>query len=247
MKTLQPSELDIIRQKLINQKVEYIEIIEELTDHIATGIEKQWNETDSVVSFEESLYCEVNKFGDKGLKRVQSKMIQAKILEYGKILLNAVKNCFVSSKLVVIIASFLIMYLLLISTQHSLVLSSFSRVVITAPIVICQILIVFELAKTYNKKYYVNSFRRTVCNNSYAIVISIVSILCSQVYFFFDFKNNDSYHLFFVNVDLTYLIKSLISVLVLVINYCIHIHLKSRFNKDKEKVLFSTSSLKQSI
>jgi hypothetical protein len=235
MKTLQSSELDKIRQELINQKVEYIEIIEELTDHIATGIEKQWNETDSVVSFEEALYCEVNKFGDKGLKRVQSKMTQAKTLEYSKKLFVAMKGCFMSSKIVVIVAIFLCYYLLLTSVQGYSLLSILVKFLF--PIFICQMYLVIESVKSTHKYFYANSIKKSIYETSYSNLASVLSIVLLLILLSYDFYSFGTYTVLDITVNLTYLVRSIISTIIVVMSYCIHYHVNPHVESDKKLTL----------
>lgn len=235
MKTLQSSELDKIREELINQKVEYIEIIEELTDHIATGIEKQWNETDRVVSFDEALYCEVNKFGHKGLKRVQSKMIQAKTLEYSKKLFIAMKDCFISSKIVVILAIFLCYYLLLNSIQGYSLLSILIKFLF--PILICQMHLVIESIKSTHKYFYADSIKKSIYETSYSNLTSVLSTVLLLAVLSYDFYNFSNYTIFDITVNLTYVVRSIISTIVLVMSYCIYYYVSPQVENDKRVTL----------
>ncbi|KUF44281.1 hypothetical protein HX017_07095 [Myroides marinus] len=234
MKTLQPSELDTIKKELINQKVEYIEIIEELTDHIATGIERQWTDSDYPITFEEALQNEIIKFGDKGLRKIQNRVYITKAQEYYIYLINKLMNYFTSLRVFGIIALLLSIYALLIISNQSLLIASFSKVILTGSFAVFNTIIVVDCIK----HYFTNRFKaiesRLLLIDVYSTILFVLSLMTYILFFHIDFKQLPyKNHL---NLNSVLLIQSIIYTLITVIQYCTLYNLKPKYLKDRGAV-----------
>ncbi|MDM1396877.1 hypothetical protein HX049_06785 [Myroides odoratimimus] len=236
MKTLQPLELDKIRQELINHKVEYIEVIEELTDHIANGIEQQWRESNTQVSFEEALTIEINKFGIKGLSKVQSTILNIKIQECGLVVLKGVKDCLTSFKLLAVIAVVLSLYSLMTLTQHSLLLASLSNLIILIIFGIGQVIVFSETLKALQKYRYMNGYKKTLNDKSYSIIASVICIIVfgstHSIKNYMSVTDNGILPLSFI-----YTTKSVLFTLLLLTQYSVYFYLKPKYVRDKNNLL----------
>jgi hypothetical protein len=234
MKTLQQSELDTIKKELINQKVEYIEIIEELTDHIANGIEKQWLETDSAISFEEALQNEIIKFGNKGLKKIQNRVYIAKAQEYYTYLVNKLMNYFTSLRVFGIIALLLSIYALLIISNQSLLIASFSKVVLTGSFAVFNTIIVIDCIKHYFANKSKAKESRLLLIDVYTSILFVLSLMTYILFFHIDFKQlTYKNHL---SLNSVLLIQSIIYTLITVIQYCTLYNLKPKYLRDRGAV-----------
>ncbi|MGG5511428.1 hypothetical protein ACPDHN_15920 [Myroides odoratimimus] len=229
MKTLQPLELDKIRQELINHKVEYIEVIEELTDHIANGIEQQWSESNTQISFEEALTIEINKFGIKGLSKVQSTILNIKTQECGLVVLKGVKDCLTSFKLLAVIAVVLSLYSLMTLTQHSLLLASLSNLIILIIFGIGQVIIFSEILKALQKYRYMNSYKKTLNDKSYSIIVFGSTHSINN---YMSITDNKILPLSFI-----YATKSVLFTLLLLTQYSAYFYLKPKYVRDKNNLL----------
>lgn len=229
MKTLQPIELDKIRQELIIHKVEYIEVIEELTDHIANGIEQQWRESNTQISFEAALVRELNIIGKKGLKKIQSEIYFAKSKEHILSLLHALQSYCTSSKLIIILAICLSIYTLLSIATISPLINAGVKTIILGVFAISNGLLVYNsiLIHLNNK-----GKNRLLLNETYFIVVCLISLSTYLFIFHIDLNNLNTYEYSFVNLG--YAVESAIYTLIFVLQYSTFYTLKPKYIKEKD-------------
>lgn len=87
MKTLSGSQINRLYQFTRQHYVEYYDVQTELVDHLANGIESQWQDNPGV-SFEEALQLEFKKFGIYGFSDIVEKRQQAMEKKYFRVILN---------------------------------------------------------------------------------------------------------------------------------------------------------------
>lgn len=226
MKTLQPTELDKIRQELINLKVKYIEVIEELTDHIANGIEMQYRESRNQITFEEALAIELNTIGKETLKKIQSDTYIAKSKEYILVLANSLKDCFSSIKLIVITAIFVSIYAMLSVSTYSPFINSAVKLILTATFAIGNGILVYNSIKTYVKNQ-----NKLLLNEVYVITVCLISVSTYLFFFHIDLTSLISYQYSFINLG--YLAKSGIYTFIMVLQYSVFYLLKPKYTKEE--------------
>ena len=226
MKTLQPTELDKIRQELINLKVKYIEVIEELTDHIANGIEMQCRESRNQITFKEALAIELNTIGKENLKKIQSDTYIAKSKEYILVLANSLKDCFTSIKLIVITAIFVSIYAMLSVSTYSPLINSSVKLILTASFAIGNGILVYDSIKTY-----VKNKNKLLLNEVYVITVCLISLSTYLFFFHIDLASLISYQYSFINPG--YLAKSGIYTFIMVLQYSVFYLLKPKYTKEE--------------
>lgn len=229
MRIIQPLELDKIRQELINHKVEYIEVIEELTDHIANGIEQQWSESNTQVSFEEALDKELNIIGKKGLKKIQSEIYLSKSKEYILSLINALKSYCTSSALIIILAICLSLYTLLSIATISPLINSGVNTIILGVFATSNGILVYDSIQVYLKNKDKN---RLLLSETYFIVVCIISLYTYLFVFHIDLSSLNNYGYSFVNLG--YAAKSALYTLIFVLQYSTFYTLKPKYLKEKD-------------
>ncbi|EPH14062.1 hypothetical protein HMPREF9713_00262 [Myroides odoratimimus CCUG 12700] len=236
MKTLQPLELDKIRQELINHKVEYIEVIEELTDHIANGIEQQWSESNTQISFEEALAIEINKFGVKGLSKVQTQMNKAQIYEYLCIIGLGIKEYFVTSKVFYLLAIFIGTLLLFNISSTWYFIDRIFNVGYLATIVTFNLVIMIE-SDSSCKLPYLGNTKRYISNAYYLLVkqLTYFSLIPMIILCF----SKTSQQFIYSNSAFIWVPKSILFTLLLIIPFII-------LNKLRPMILKKKNELSQS-
>ncbi|WP_026038743.1 hypothetical protein [Myroides injenensis] len=110
MKKLTNQEIKVLHQFVQKHYVEYYDVEVELVDHLANGIEKQWEE-DNQLPFEQALNIEFKKFGIFGFSDLVSMKTQNITLSYIKILLRELKKFFSWYKILITIALFGVIYI----------------------------------------------------------------------------------------------------------------------------------------
>lgn len=92
--------------------VEYYDLQTELVDHLANGIELQWQHNSKLI-FDEALNLEFKKFGVFGFMDVVEKRQQAMTKRYNKLVWKHFKEFFAFPKIIMTVALILSLYLLL--------------------------------------------------------------------------------------------------------------------------------------
>lgn len=226
MKALQPTELNKIRQELINLKVKYTEVIEELTDHIANGIEMQYRESRNQITFEEALAIELNTIGKENLKKIQSDTYIAKSKEYVLVLANSLKDCFISIKLIVITAIFVSIYAMVSVSTYSPLINSAVKLILTASFAIGNGVLIYDSIKTY-----VKNKNKLLLNEVYVITVCLISLSTYLFFFHIDLASLISYQYSFINLG--YLAKSGIYTFIMVLQYSVFYLLKPKYTKEE--------------
>lgn len=98
--------------------VEYYDLQTELVDHMANGIEEQWQNNPNL-SFEEALQGEFKKFGVFGFMNVAEKRQKALGKKYRSIIWRFYKEWLQLPKLVLTFSAVIIMYTILHYTRDS--------------------------------------------------------------------------------------------------------------------------------
>ncbi len=99
--------------------VEYYDLQTELVDHLANGIEEQWQQNPKL-SFENALQIEFKKFGVFGFMDVVEQRQSALNKKYNKLVLNELKTFFSVPKIIGTISAVGIVFYLLKYLQESL-------------------------------------------------------------------------------------------------------------------------------
>lgn len=112
MTTLTTEQIQEIRAFIISKDVKYYEIIEELTDHLASFIEEKWTE-DNCNNLQYLLAKEYENFGPYKFLSIQESREKQKFIEYKSMFLKALKEFFTFPLIVTTIATVLLIALLL--------------------------------------------------------------------------------------------------------------------------------------
>ncbi|WP_010251009.1 hypothetical protein [Myroides injenensis] len=111
MKKLTNQEIEVLHQFVQKHYVEYYDVEVELVDHLANGIEKQWEE-DNQLPFEQALNIEFKKFGIFGFSEIVEKKEKQLSWYYYKELFKAIGNYFSSPKIICIVALLSMLFLI---------------------------------------------------------------------------------------------------------------------------------------
>lgn len=137
-------------QKLIDftrqHYVEYYDLQLELADHLACGIEEQW-ETNETITFEEALQNEFKKFGIFGFSEIVDKRRFALQKKYNNLIWKVMKNHLFNFQYFILIASGILLF--------NLIAFKYSKIAILTTIVLFFGLFIYRyirLQKKYRQK-----------------------------------------------------------------------------------------------
>ncbi|NER13229.1 hypothetical protein GWK08_07245 [Leptobacterium flavescens] len=119
MKELKPEQIEHLFAFTRKHFVEYYDLQLELVDHLASGIQAQW-ETDPELPFEKALQAEFKKFGVFGFADVIGKRQKAMNKRYWGIIWKFVREWFIPFKLFLTVLLFVLFYQLLSSDYGEL-------------------------------------------------------------------------------------------------------------------------------
>ena len=106
MKQLDKQQLEEIRSFVIKRRATYFEVIEELTDHLATAIEQQWK-TNPTISFQEALYIAFKDFDCKDFKNFTKAKVKIKARKYSKLFIHSYLSYFTFPGIISTVAIYL--------------------------------------------------------------------------------------------------------------------------------------------
>ncbi|EPH14058.1 hypothetical protein HMPREF9713_00258 [Myroides odoratimimus CCUG 12700] len=112
MKTLTIDQIKEIKDFIISKDVKYYEIIEELTDHLASSIEDKWSEGNNN-NLEYLLAKEYENFGSYKFLSIQESREKQKFREYKHMFFKSLKEFFTFPLIVTVIAIILLIAALL--------------------------------------------------------------------------------------------------------------------------------------
>lgn len=182
MKKLTNQEIQEIRTFVINNGAKYYEVIEELTDHIANGIEEQWL-LDNTLSFKVALDLEYNKFGILKFQSIQEDREQRKFKAYKHIFFLNLKEFFTFPLLVTTTAISLLSTLVLYNLGE--LLRSLAGIIMLTPILFYFIINTVDLIK-YKRK---NS-TKLILDKVYRSTVSLPIVTASLLFQFLIIQPN---------------------------------------------------------
>jgi len=112
MKKLTPQQIEQLYTFTKQHYVEYYDLQTELVDHLANGIEEQWQENETL-TFEEALQKEFKKYGIFGFTDLVTERQKAMGKTYYKLVFKLVKQYFTFPKLMQTLFFTLVLYLVL--------------------------------------------------------------------------------------------------------------------------------------
>ena len=125
MRSITPTEIEQLYAFTIKHYVEFYDLQSELVDHLANGIENQWQENPKL-DFEEALQIEFKKFGIFGFTDIQEQRKQALHKRYHKIIWSLFKDFFRLPKIIATVLSVYLVYLgLRLFNSYDIVLMTF--------------------------------------------------------------------------------------------------------------------------
>lgn len=173
MKTLTTEQIQEIRAFIISKDVKYYEIIEELTDHLASSIEEKWTE-DNCNNLQYLLAKEYENFGTYKFLSIQESREKQKFIEYKSMFLKALKEFFTFPLIVTTIAAVLLIAVLLnwIGQEFKLL----TMIVMMSPIIVFIYIYVKDLVLRKRVK------TKLLLDRTYSSTISF-SLLSNTIFF----------------------------------------------------------------